>query len=228
MKSNIELVDDYLADVDLGFSTNTVQTYRIALHSFINCYEKPIAELKTRDIEDWITPQFKKLANASIRVKEAALHSFLDYCVDEDVLSYNPFIKIKPPKVPRRLPKPLNRRDLFLLKEAAKGNRRYRAMIELLHVTGIRVSELRNIQCQDIYWEDNKIWIREAKARERFVYFSSECKAYLKIYAARRKVGIPWFFYNNRGKPLTRQGIWKITKSLLIKAGLDASYIMLP
>lgn len=222
--SNEQLLKEYFAENATRYKLDTLDTYDLALRYFFEFCTKPIIEVNRKDISGWMTfLRDKGLCAATIRVKLAALRSFLTFCCEEEYLKYNPICGIRPPKIRETLPHPLTKKELFLIREASKSNLRDRTIIETAYATGVRVSELKNILLADIRWDDKQIWIRDGKhSKERFVLFSAECNAWLQEYLATRKPGdSPYLLINRSKNDFTRQGLELIVKKYVKAANLN-------
>ena len=104
---------------------------------------------------------------------------------------------------------------------------RDKAMLELLYATGIRVSELIHLKLEDVNLNVGFITCRDG-VKERTVPFGKVARQSLMDYMERaRKVLLKgneseWLFTNCSGKPMSRQGFWKIIKYYGEKAGIQA------
>ncbi len=138
---------DYLSQVR-GYSKDTIKTYSIALELLINEHE--IETNKDGVLILNIMPLRLKLANHSkkaIATKLSAIRSFVKYI--------NTFCKInlklkgaESIKIPKTLPKPLNRDDIFKAIESADIEDRL--IIKMLYSLGLRVSELSTLKIENI------------------------------------------------------------------------------
>ncbi|MCW3491648.1 tyrosine-type recombinase/integrase, partial [Dethiobacter alkaliphilus] len=146
-------------------------------------------------------------------------------CKEYGIIKINPTVRIKWPPLDELMPKPLDEEILFKLKEAAKGSPRDRSLIETLHCTGVRVSELINIRQDDIWWDTREIWIRKGKGlKERNVIFTLFCKELLQKYLKSRNDNFPYLFATkskNGLRKFTRQEIWEIIKIYCEEAGIN-------
>ena len=109
--------------------------------------------------------------------------------------------------------------------ETAKGVRD-RAMMELLYATGIRVSELTHLLTGDVNLQLGYIVCRD-KERERAIPFGDEAREVLQRYLGRERMrfvgesSCPYLFTNCAGKPMSRQGFWKVLKGYAQAAGIQ-------
>lgn len=161
---------------------------------------------------------------ASIR----AFHQFLlrDKAADQD-----PSVLIEPPKTERSIPMILSLMEVETLLDSPKQDDHFglrdKAMLELLYATGIRVSELINLDMKNIQSSMGFISVSGKGGKERIVPIGKLASVAIDRYL---DAGRPQFavknnqdhalFLNHQGKRLTRQGFWKILKKLAAEAGI--------
>jgi integrase/recombinase XerD len=133
----------------------------------------------------------------------------------------------------RTLPKVLSLEEVEALLEAPKTNTpigvRDKAMLELLYATGMRVSELVNLNLSDVHLTMGFVRCYGKGKKERIVPVGSMALNALKVYleTARPKLINPKkrtndaLFLNHHGERLTRQGFWKILKKLAKEANIE-------
>ncbi|MBP7214904.1 MAG: tyrosine-type recombinase/integrase, partial [Candidatus Kapabacteria bacterium] len=104
---------------------------------------------------------------------------------------------------------------------------RDRAIIETLYACGLRVSELRNLTSRNIIWEYEILQIIGKGSKERIVPIGKSAQFWLKEYIEKvRPIFLSttgdnqFIFLNQRGKQLTRMGIWKIIQNYATKIGI--------
>lgn len=120
--------------------------------------------------------------------------------------------------VKRTLPKYLTKTELKKLIDAC-SNVRDKVIIQFMYNTGIRVSELINLQIQDINFENRTVFIHRGKgAKDRVVNLSQELATLLQVFIAKRTQG--HLFLSNWNKPFTSRAIQKKIKNLAKKANL--------
>lgn len=172
-----------------------------------------------------------QMAASTVSRSVAAMHAFFQYLVKEEGLESDPSDGLKPPKVEKKMPEVLSIDEVDLLlnqpnQKTPKGVRD-RAMLELLYATGIRVSELINLQMSEINMQLAYITCTEHE-KERIIPFGNPAKRALEQYM---KEGRPAFdggeegdfvFVNCSGKPMSRQGFWKVLKGYASQAGITA------
>ena len=99
-------------------------------------------------------------------------------------------------------------------------------MVELLYATGLRVSELVNLKISNVNMEAGYVRTLGKGSKERMVPMGAKALEALKEYVTHGRPAFlkqrssSYLFLNSRGKPLTRQGFWKIIKRLGLTAGI--------
>lgn len=235
MRERIEQYLKFLGQEE-GYSENTTSAYRNDLMQFYEWLKKEgkaksWERVKMPDIANFLF-YFRKLEYASSTKarKMAALNRFFLHLLECEEIYENPLADFNSPKVKRDSPEGLSRDSLVrLLAAPAKlGNpkgMRDRAMLELLSGSGLRVTELVNLQVDDIKLEQWMVHCGKGQ-NERDVPITPRAYAALREYLEKgrehlvREPEHTFLFMNMRGKKLTRQGLWLIIKNYVKEAGI--------
>ncbi|WP_019181545.1 site-specific tyrosine recombinase XerD [Microbacterium yannicii] len=253
---NVErAVDSYLRHVSIerGLSENTVAAYRRDLASYgswlseqgIDDTSAITATLVASFVADRaaVRPPIAASSLARLQSSVRGLHRFL---AREGVEAADPSTNLRPPKQPRRLPKALTIDQVEQLLDAsgpapsttdapestpASGNvtsLRDRALLELLYATGARVSEIVQLDVDDVSHGD-VLRVRGKGSKERIVPVGSYARAAVDAYLtrarpelSRRGRATPRLFLGARGAPLSRQSAWLVIRSAAERAELSA------
>ena len=159
----------------------------------------------------------------------ASVRCFYKFLIFRGQLDHNPAKGIKLEKAEKKLPQVLSGEEIELLLAQPditepKGCRD-KAMLELLYATGIRASELINLNLKDINLRSGVLYCHGSKGvRSIPVYPSAVVSVSEYIYRMRGLITGPEsgsaLFVNLNGGRLTRQGFWKIVKGYAIEAGI--------
>jgi len=159
----------------------------------------------------------------------ASIRCFYKFLIFKGELDHNPAKGIKLEKAEKKLPQVLTGEEIELLLSKPnitepKGCRD-KAMLELLYATGIRASELINLNIKDINLRSSVLYCRGTKGiRSIPVYPSAIVSVSDYIYRMRGLLTGPdtgnALFVNLNGGRLTRQGFWKIVKGYALEAGI--------
>ncbi|MDD5127256.1 MAG: tyrosine recombinase XerC [Dehalococcoidales bacterium] len=174
-------------------SPYTMRTYSRAINQFFEFLrEKKIDSLEGIDKNLWRSYTAylmgKGAAKRSIACFHSALRSFLTYLKREEILSANPFKNAPSPKLDKRLPNFLTVTetvDLLKSPDLSKPEgQRDRAILELLYAAGLRVSELVNLDLNQIDMSGNEIRVWGKGAKERVVLMGEPAIKALQNYFA--------------------------------------------
>lgn len=183
----VEDFKSYLS-VEKNFSEHTLNAYCSDVISYIlwlngtSCIDVDFNKL--REYIHFIQKfDYKK---ATIARKIASIRTFYKYLFRERFIDSNPAISLSAPKKPKSLPKFLTVNEIEKILNNISidtpAGFRNRVILELLWATGMRVSELSNLNFGDLNLEDNEIRVFGKGAKERIVLISSRAKQYLVQY----------------------------------------------
>lgn len=230
-------VDRYLNYllVEKGLSRKTIQAYSRDINRYVSFLE----ENRVTNISEEDTPLILKhliaMRDSGLTARSRARHlvsirGFYRFLVQEKRLNIDPARLIDLPKSGLKLPDVLTVEEIKLLLDAPPAEKpagaRDAAMLELLYAAGLRVSELIHLRLQDINLEACFVRIFGKGSRERVVpiglYAREKIEHYLET--ARplllKSTTSVYLFVARAGKPMTRQGFWKLLKRYALQAGL--------
>lgn len=236
LMSYIELFLDYLIN-NKELSANTLESYKRDIRQFEVYLREHALSLekvtKTIIITYLIALQKKGKATSTISRNLASIRCFYQFMQNERYIEIDPSANLESPKVEKKLPSVLTKKEVELLLEQpvpidAKGARD-KAMLELLYATGIRVSELISLDIDDVDLNSGLIICRNGKIKSRSIPLGNIAVKYTKMYLNdfRRKLcsndNNQLLFVNFHGQKMTRQGFWKIIKYYTAKANINKS-----
>lgn len=205
----------------------TLKAYQIDLKQFMIWYPKPT--MVTRDdMELYIEHLMGRYKASTVKRKIAALKAYYHYLVYEEILNHSPFEKIQLRiRQETLLPRTIDRHIIASIFSAAyqelnttrsivarRETIRNIAVLELLFASGVRVSELCTITCDNINLDSQVVLIRGKGSKERKIYLASPpvikaLKAYLQVRLP-RVADEPFFFLNRDGNRLSEQSVRRI------------------
>lgn len=161
----------------------------------------------------------------------SGVRAFFKYCLTENIVSVDPTILLELPKIRRKLPDFLSVEEIDQILEAIDLSKpegqRNKAIVETMYSSGLRVSELINLQISNLYFEEGFIRVIGKGDKERLIPIGSEAIKYIQIYLETIRVHYPIvkgfddiLFLNRMGKPLSRVMIFLILKDLTAQAGI--------
>jgi integrase/recombinase XerD len=234
------LLLDFLShlEVERGLSANTVSAYRSDLRQFGHfLHEKkwnPIT-VRPRDLAEYMAwlaapPDGDRPSSATLQRKQAALRGFYRHLRREELIFEDPTVGIQATRRAPALPKVLTLSEVGRLMDAPSGSGpgpvRDRAILEVMYGCGLRASETIGLEVTDVDTEEGMLKARGKGNRERIVPLGSKA---ISAVTAWLVVGRPdvignrqekELFLNLRGKPLTRQGLYKIVQGHAAAVGL--------
>lgn len=226
MKDYIEEFGCFLADVK-KVSKNTYESYIRDITRFVGHADtarlSSVSEIDTAFVADYIgglTAQGR--SNSTVTRVSASIRCYFGYLLSIGVVEENPAREVKAAKVEKKLPEILNEREINLLLEQPdivdpKGCRD-KAMLELLYATGIRVSELIELKLTDFDADIGIVHLHSSKGERIVPVYPDAVKAIVDyLHRVRGAIvldpTVDVLFVNMNGRPLTRQGFWKIVKA---------------
>lgn len=174
--------------VEKNFSNYTVSAYKSDLVSFFiwtnNISPEKVTYNQIREYLHFIQKfNYKK---TTVARKIASLRTFFKYLYKSQFIEINPAENISAPKKPKSLPKFLTDDEMNKILDNIKidtpAGLRNKAILELLSATGMRVSELSNLNFEDLNLDENEITVFGKGAKERIVLVSERAKKYLLQY----------------------------------------------
>jgi integrase/recombinase XerD len=233
-----QLLDEFLnyLVVERGLSKNTLESYSRDLNKYINYLEKKgisdIKETSSLDIMSFIsTLKESGLATKTTARNLVAIKMFYRFLFNERYIKENPAIKIDSPKTWFNLPNTLTVDEVERLLNKPDMNTalgmRDSAMLELLYATGMRVSELTSSSLNDINLEAGYIIVLGKGSKERIIPIGVQAVKKINEYLtdSRKRLlknsSSSFIFLNRSGKPISRQGFWKVIKKYAIQAQIN-------
>jgi integrase/recombinase XerD len=231
------LVDQYINYLvfEKGLSEKTIESYTSDLSKYLAF----LKEKQIKDITQADTPLILKhliaLRESGLRSKSCARHlitlrGFYKFLAQEKILEFDPAKLIDLPKSGLKLPDVLSVSEVSLLLNIPDSNtllgKRNSAMLELLYAAGLRVSELVNLKFLDVNLEACFVRVMGKGSKERIVPFGLYAKNKIDDYINNSRPLLlknhisKHLFVARAGKPMTRQGFWKLLKQYVKQAGI--------
>lgn len=244
-------VDGYLRHltIERGMAKNTLLAYKRDLGKYLEALEKmgitdsaEITEIVVRNFAQALVSEKGLVATSVARIL-AAVRGFHKFMLFEGISDNDVSAAVKPPKAPKRLPKAISIQEIESLLKAAGPEPddvagaadiirvRDRAILELLYATGARVSEIVNMDLDDLI-DPEIVRLFGKGSKERIVPVGKYAQAAVAAYLVRVRPtlatlsrGTPALFLNQRGSRLSRQSIWQIISNAAqaAKLGVEVS-----
>ncbi len=235
MKKDVQEFISYLHNVKKT-SNNTELSYKRDLAKVCLFMEQrgimSVSAVKAEDLDEYIKDlKSQKFAAATVSRNIASIKAFFQYMLQQGKVSADASQNLKAPKIEKKVPEILSMDEVAALLEQASGDSpkeiRDKAMLELLYATGIRVTELITLKISDVNLSMSFIMCKDSH-KERMIPFGNKAKAALARYmdGTREEMvedkSSDVLFANCSGKPMSRQGFWKLIKFYAKKAGITA------
>ena len=222
----LEQFQDYLL-FERGLSKRTLSAYQ---HDLENCIEflarqgiTGPSHVTPTVLRTWIFSLHEVgLAPSSIRRAQSAVRTFFRFLLAEGWLSVDPTERLESPKIRDRLPEFLTKEETQRLLDAPNPQKslywRDRSILELLYASGVRVSELVGLLISGLDLDDSFITVFGKGGKERIVPVGVPALLTLRRYLSelRPKLdqaeGRGHVYLNARGRPLTRESVWKLVR----------------
>lgn len=219
------------------YSTYTVTSYKKDVDDFQEFIFKDEIELEDVDkyvIREYMMTLSKSVSKRSIKRKLSALRHYYKYLVNNNYVKVNPFLVVHSPKTKNNFPTALYLKEIELLfsenlKRTDPLKVRDQAILELLYSSGMRVSEICNVNIQDIDLNSRVIRVFGKGKKERLVPYSEICKKCIIEYSrtlrpellSKNNTKNNALFLNFRGARLTPRGFQYILKQITVKTGIE-------
>jgi integrase/recombinase XerD len=216
---------DYM-QYEKGLSANTRVAYQRDLNKFLHHMQteyrlKSLSEVKKSHIIGFLAWEMdQQAAPASVARCFSSIKGFYKFLVVEEYLVLNPTTDLETPKIKRKLPKVLTVEEVDKLMQQPDVmlplGMRDRAMLELMYGTGTRVSELLDLQIDDINIMAGFLRCLGKGNKERIIPVNQTSILWVERYLSRgrpmlvKKHTGRTLFLNAHGRPLSRQGFFKI------------------
>lgn len=233
MQKQIQTYLNHLA-IDEESSENTIAAYRNdlgQLYTYLSSYSdfngNPVTtwdDVNLAIIQDYVLSlRDRKYASSTVARKVAAVKSFFEYMLNHGDITKDPTALLASPKVKKHLPHTISSEDVERLLEApltqdSPQSKRDSALLETLYATGMRVTELVNLDVTDLDMEKGQITCGASNRRRRVAPLNERALDAMTLYMDEGRPGLvvkpdeTALFLNHRGQRLTRQGLWLIIK----------------
>ena len=240
-------VESYIRQlaIERGLAKNTLLAYRRDLRNYCDFLQRAqvddFSQVSEQQVADYAQSlvQARGLASSSVARMLAAVRGLHKFLLTENQIGQDVASAVKPPKASRRLPKAISVEEIERLLDAAGPSAeatdsvssiriRDRALLELLYATGARVSEVVNLDLDDLV-DPTLVRLFGKGSKERIVPVGGYAQRALQAYLVRIRPGLvklgkgtPALFLNQRGGRLSRQSAWQIITDAASEANLQS------
>ena len=220
--------------LERGFSPNTVEAYEMdldKLRAYCTEHALDFVHMDFEQLEAFIFEQFKIIHTEATQARVlAGIHSWFRFLLYKDYIDQDPSELLEGPRKSKHLPTVLSLDEVNRLMAAidlsSNEGHRNRAMLEMLYGSGLRVSELVNLQLSKIYLNEHYMLIEGKGSKQRLVPLSPVAEEWFGYWMQERST---WplkpesrdiAFVNRYGRPLTRAMVFTIIRRLCTEAGI--------
>lgn len=228
----IKEIDDYITYISLErqLSENTVDGYKRDLMDFYYFTKKHYSDISPNDINNYI-----KFLNSTIKAKSINRHivsirNYFKFLLKNNKIKSNPCDDITGLKTPKTIPHVLSEEEVNKLLDIDVHDAlsyRTKAMMELMYSSGLRVSELLNLNVNDIDFNLNIVRCFGKGSKERIIPIDDVATKYLFEYiniyrnTLLKNKTSDTLFLNCRGDKMSRQGFFKLLNELAKEKGIN-------
>lgn len=218
-------------------SPHTLTAYTADLNQFLSylcessLYASPLSATH-HQIRSWIVSLIEDgLSSKAINRKISTLRSFYAHARRKQWISTNPMLKITAPKIPKRLPEALPRKDISLALQSLHTTspdylaQRDFTILTLLYHTGIRRAELLDLKLADIDDSRRELRVTGKGGKIRILPLSGDMLAQLNHLKGLRIQVLPstaHLFLTAKGKPLYPKAVYNIVKQVLANVSTNS------
>lgn len=246
-------VEEYLefCRIEKGLAENSVTAYGRDLQQLLDFCKQRDWDSGPQDylqLMEFLNGLYQKnLSSASVQRMTSTLRNFYRYLTSNGRIGTDPTAQLDSPRRFRRLPKMLTKNQVSLLLSqpdvTTPAGIRDRAMLELLYASGMRISEMLALTLHQLQLHLGFLLCYGKGGKERIAPVNYISVKWLQQYMKEVRPSLTSkknlrnfgnsgktsdqqkLFLNERGKPLTRQGAWKILKAYGKKAGISTSLL---
>ncbi len=229
-----EAADEFLMHcrVERGLSANTLEAYARDLGSFGSFLESrgaTLADVAPEHVTEWLISMGEHGIRARSQARSmSALRGMFRHLLREKRVPRDPLGPISLPQLKNKLPRMLSLGEVDALLAAPDVSTprglRDAAMLQLLYATGMRVSELVSLRWSEVDMEALAVMPTGKGNKRRVVPMGEIAHDFIERYVTEVRPG--WakstdaLFVTDRGRPMTRQGFWKLIKRYAIVSGI--------
>ena len=227
-KENKRLFDSFMDSKKLeGRSENTLYYYSSTIEKLLMSFDKPLQNVTTNDVREWLL-LYKEtgVSNVTVNNVRRIFNSFFTWLEAEEYILRNPMRRIHRIKEEYQVKKAYTEWELERMRVLLKNKVRDRAIFELLLSTGMRLSELEQLNIGDVDFSEREIIVFGKGAKQRIVYFDDRTSLFLQGYLKTRTDDNPALFVaenclHGEFPRLGKSGIGQIVRAWGKETGIE-------
>ncbi|MES2832632.1 MAG: site-specific tyrosine recombinase XerD [Pseudomonadota bacterium] len=238
MRESVARIDEFcdMLWLEDGLAKNSLEAYRRDLTLFAQWLQadrmKSLTAVVADDLNDYFAARFEVTKPASSNRRLAVMKRFYQFALREKWMTIDPCLRIRSAKQAARFPKTLSEAQVEALLAAPDVKTplglRDRTMLELMYASGLRVSELVDLQSVEVSMNDGVLRITGKGGKTRLVPFGAEARIWIERYLEQARGAIlngqvaDALFVTARGSGMTRQMFWQLIKKHALRADIGA------
>ena len=223
-KQKKEVPDTYVRKLELRrYSPNTIKNYIPAFRDFMNYFDKPIDEISTEEIKNYLLYRIQKhkISGSYQNIIINAVKFYYEQVMEGERTTYY----IERPNKEFTLPKVLSEEEVQAILNNVE-NLKHKSMLMLTYSGGLRIGELINLQLTDIQSQRNTILIRGGKGKkDRLSILSPKLLPLLRAYYKTYKP-VKWLFEGINGEQYSSRSAQQVLKQAVRRAGIKKKITM--
>lgn len=228
-QQNKELINQFIEYLSLerNYTQNTISAYKNDMKKLMKYNHNNLLEITSEDLQMYLK-SLSNLKSNTLAHKISTFKSFYNFLERKKLVDKNPAISVIRPKQQTKLPTFLTIEEAIKLLDIEVNtsyDARNKAILELLYSSGLRISELINLEMANIDLESCLIRVMGKGRKERIIPLGDYAIDALKIYIEKyrsilNKKNSTYIFLNNQGTKISRQFIFKTIKLECQKKGI--------
>lgn len=208
-----------------GCSMETLDRYYGVIINYAKSLDKSVCDVSSSEIREYLLnyQERNRVSNRTLDSMRLVLSSFYNWMEEEGLVKKNPVKKIHRIKYDEIIKKPFTDEEVERLKLACKTNRE-RAIVSFLATSGVRCSELVQLNKSDINMSERECVVFGKGAKERTVYFDIRTKIYLEKYLLERDDDEEALFVsccNGRCERISKEGLEYVIHQIGVRSGVE-------
>ena len=218
---NTQILAEYLEylEIEKGLAQNSLDAYQYDLNYFLDFCDTDLDKISRSHINSYILKlREDKYSPTSVARKTASLRGFFKWLTANEICKTNPALNLEQPKLPQKLPKVMTVEEINTILEQEISVEQ-RVILELLYGCGLRVSELVNLELNNIDMNAKFLRCSGKGSKERIVPLGGKAVKALEEFLPHREYLINKFklagkrlLISENGKAVTRQDIYNFIR----------------
>lgn len=219
---SLDLFDAWICAMKVqGRSEKTIAAYTYLITRLLNDLKTPIRSITVYHLRDWLTKEKARgISEVTLDGNRQVMSSMFGWLWREGLIEKNPVANIGRIKAPKKVKEAYADVEIENLK-AACTSRRNLAIVSFLMATGCRISEVTQLDRDQIDFINREAIVFGKGAKERTVYFDAVTAMHLKRYLSDRTDDNPALFLSQRGQRLQPGGVRAMLNVLASSAGVE-------